>query len=153
MLLLLVILAPWAPGELITTIPEMGSLTFCKTLLKLKMSCWWTFRWQSCLVFYTSCPIVGFYVFVCVCVCMHCLDLQTPKLLPLMATHPDFLFQHSMVNIIDWDLYGWVVLQLCSLLRLIQCWLESTIGLGKTDWVFEALNIRRCLIVSCPRKS
>jgi len=87
------------------------------------------FRWQSCLVFYTSCPIVvGFYVFVCVCVCMCCLDLQTTKLLPLMATHPDFLFEHSVVNIIYWDLYGWVVLQLCSMLRLINVCLKAQLG-------------------------
>ncbi len=62
---------------------------------------------------------------------MHCLDLQTTKLLHLMATHPDFLLQHSVVNIIYWDLYGWVVLQLCSMLRLIIVGLKAQLGWAK----------------------
>lgn len=45
-----------------------------------------------------------------------------------MATHPDFLFEHSVVNIIYWDLYGWVVLQLCSMLRLINVGLKAQLG-------------------------
>jgi hypothetical protein len=69
-------------------------------------------------------PIVGFYVFVCVCVCVYALFRPSDN----KAVALDFLFQHSVVNIIYWDLYGWVVLQLCSMLRLIIVGLKAQLG-------------------------
>jgi hypothetical protein len=36
-----------------------------------------------------------------------------------------------VVNIIYWDLYGWVVLQLCSMLRLIIVGLKAQLGWAK----------------------